>query len=155
MPCFSARLASAAIAVAMLAGGGARAAAAAHNGALYPALSANFTLSSYAPGQLARLELRTPARRLVLQLLRAGAERDWNAAGKPFGPPKTLRFRRPGHNTLLLRIPALASGLYFVRLTVPGGREVTFAPFILRPAVLGESRVAIVLPTYSWQAYNY
>jgi hypothetical protein len=152
---FSSRLAGAAVAAFLLAVGGARTAAAAHNGALYPALSAGFTLSSYAPGQLARLEVRTPVRRLVLQLLRAGAERDWNAAGKPFGPPKPLRFRRPGHNTVLLRVPALASGLYFVRLTAPGGREVTFAPFVLRPAVLGENRVAIVLPTYSWQAYNY
>jgi hypothetical protein len=39
-------------------------------------------------------------------------------------------------------------------MTSAGGR-VGFAPFVLRPARLGTSRVAVVQPTNTWQAYNY
>ena len=45
------------------------------------------------------------------------------------------------------------SGVYFVRLASTNGR-VGFAPFIVRPRFLGEHRVAVVLPTLTWQAYN-
>ena len=45
------------------------------------------------------------------------------------------------------------SGLYFARLTASDGR-VGFAPFVLRPTTLGEHRVAVVMPTMTWQAYN-
>ena len=41
-----------------------------------------------------------------------------------------------------------------MRLTAPGGR-VGYAPFVLRPRRLGASRVAVVLPTNTWQAYNF
>ena len=39
--------------------------------------------------------------------------------------------------------------------TAPGGKAVAFAPFVLRAAVPGVNRVAIVVPTYTWQAYNF
>jgi hypothetical protein len=35
------------------------------------------------------------------------------------------------------------------------GRSAVFAPFVLRPDAWGHSRVAVVVPTYSWQAYNF
>ena len=47
------------------------------------------------------------------------------------------------------------SGLYFARLTAPGGVAVAFAPFVLRPAIPGTNRVAVIVPTYTWQAYNF
>jgi hypothetical protein len=59
-----------------------------------------------------------------------------------------LRSRR-----VLVRIGDWPSGLYFARLDAPG--KVGYAPFVVRPARLGESRVAIVLPTNTWQAYNF
>ena len=46
------------------------------------------------------------------------------------------------------------SGVYFARLTAPDGR-VGYAPFVLRPERLGLNRVAVVLPTSTWQAYNF
>ena len=46
------------------------------------------------------------------------------------------------------------SGLYFARLTAPGGL-VAYAPFVLRPRRIGEHRIAVVLPTQTWQAYNF
>ena len=47
-----------------------------------------------------------------------------------------------------------ASGLYFAKLTDEDGR-IGFAPFVLRPAQLGTTRVAVILPTNTWQAYNF
>jgi hypothetical protein len=120
-----------------------------------PVLAATFLATSYEPGQLAALRVFTHVRRLELQVLRAGAERAWSSVGRPWGPPQQLRFRRGTVNTVRLRLGAWASGLYFARLTAPGGRVVAYAPFVIRPAVLGTSRIAIVLPTYSWQAYNF
>jgi hypothetical protein len=66
-----------------------------------------------------------------------------------------LRFRSGSENTVRLRLGDWSSGLYFARLTAPGGRAVAFAPFVIRPAVASTARVAVVLPTYSWQAYNF
>jgi hypothetical protein len=120
-----------------------------------PALSAAFVATSYAPGQLAALRVLGRIRRLELQVIRAGAERGWSSVGRPWGPPVHLRFRAGAVNIVRLRLGDWSSGLYFARLTVPGGRAVAFAPFVIRPAVLGASRIAIVLPTYSWQAYNF
>src|SRR5262249_13895562 len=54
-----------------------------------------------------------------------------------------------------LRIGEWRSGVFFARMTAPDGR-VGYAPFIVRPAVLGAlSRVAVVMPTNTWQAYNF
>jgi hypothetical protein len=120
-----------------------------------PALSAAFVTTSYAPGQLAELRVLGHIRRLELQVIRAGAERGWSSVGRPWGPPVQLRFRAGAVNTVRLRLGNWTSGLYFARLTASGGRAVEYAPFVIRPAVLGASRIAIVLPTYSWQAYNF
>jgi hypothetical protein len=122
---------------------------------LHPGLSAKFTATSYAPGQLAELRVSGRARLLELQVLRAGAEHAWSSVGRPWAPPQPLRFRRGTVNTVRLRIGGWPSGLYFARLTATGGRAVAFAPFVVGPSFPGVSRVAVVLPTYSWQAYNF
>jgi hypothetical protein len=46
------------------------------------------------------------------------------------------------------------SGLYFVRVTAADGR-VGYAPLIVRPRRLGQRRIAVVLATNTWQAYNF
>jgi hypothetical protein len=46
------------------------------------------------------------------------------------------------------------SGLYFVRALAGDGR-VGYAPFIVRPRRLGTQRVAVVLATNTWAAYNF
>ncbi|HEU5362079.1 MAG TPA: N,N-dimethylformamidase beta subunit family domain-containing protein [Gaiellaceae bacterium] len=122
---------------------------------LRPSFTAVFTQTSYAPGALATLRVKTPVRRLDLQILRAGAERGWSSVGRPWGPVKHIRFRHAGENTVHVRLGAWSSGLYFARLTLRSPKRAEFAPFVLRPDVWGRSRVAIVLPTYSWQAYNF
>ena len=58
-----------------------------------------------------------------------------------------------GHRVLRVRVGGWPSGLYFARLVAVDGR-VGFAPFVVRPKRLGQHRVAVVLPTLTWQAYN-
>ena len=63
---------------------------------------------------------------------------------------RTMRKKQGFH----VALPGLHGGLYFAKLTGSGNR-VGYAPFILRPRRLGVNRVAVVLPTLSWQAYNF
>ena len=121
---------------------------------------AAFERRSYRPGNEAVLVVRTRLRRLTVQLLRAGRERtrprrDDVLHGVPVTRP-LLRFpRRAGRwAAIRFRIGAWPSGLYFARLSAGRGRF-GYAPFVLRPRRLGESRVAVVLPTNTWQAYNF
>jgi hypothetical protein len=122
---------------------------------LHPYFTAVFSATSYAPSSLATLRVITPVHDLNLQILRAGAERAWSSVGRPWGPGQHIRFRRLGANLVRIRLGAWSSGLYFARLTTKTGDEATFAPFALQPAAWGQNRVAVVLPTYSWQAYNF
>ena len=59
-----------------------------------------------------------------------------------------------GRRTFTIHIGSWPSGVYFARLTAAGSR-VGFAPFVLRPTQLGEHRIAVVMPTQTWQAYNF
>jgi hypothetical protein len=61
---------------------------------------------------------------------------------------------RGTRNAALVWIGDWPSGLYYARLDAADGR-VGFAPFVLRPARLGTARTAVVLPTNTWQAYNF
>lgn len=123
-------------------------------------LDAAFGRASYRPGALARLRIETDARSVTLQLFRAGGEKmltkgDNVMNGAPVGAPRTWTFR---HGTqakrVAVRIPDLQSALYYAQLTSADGR-VGYAPFVLRPRRLGGKRIAVVLPTYTWQAYNF
>jgi hypothetical protein len=53
-----------------------------------------------------------------------------------------------------LRIGRWRSGLYTARLTAPGGRR-GFAPFVVTAGRNSRSRIVVVLPTNTWQAYNF
>jgi hypothetical protein len=125
-------------------------------------IDAAFTRQSYAPGQLGALRISTDATELDLQVFRTGPERlvtyaDYLLEGEPVTEPQTIDWERfrGGPYTTGFRIGSWPSGLYFVKLTSPDGR-VGYAPFVVRPALPGLlSRVAVVLPTNSWQAYNF
>jgi hypothetical protein len=125
-------------------------------------IDATFTKQSFAPGQLGLLRVAADAPSLVLQVFRTGPERlvtysDSLLEGEPVTEPATVdwRRRRDAPVTMRFGIGEWPSGLYFVKLTADDGR-VGYAPFVVRPAVLGAaSRVAVVLPTNSWQAYNF
>jgi hypothetical protein len=64
------------------------------------------------------------------------------------------RGHRKAPGRVRIHIGDWPSGLYFVRITSKD-RRVGYAPFVVRPPVLGTSRIAVVLPTNTWQAYNF
>jgi N,N-dimethylformamidase beta subunit-like protein len=115
-----------------------------------------FEKRSYRPGHAARLDLWTPvAGSLRIRVYQAGSEAlRGHARDKMWGVPRgdPLVVRNP-HGTVTVRLGHWVSGLYFVR-AVSGDGRVGYAPFVLRPARLGTYRVAVVLPTNTWEAYN-
>jgi hypothetical protein len=117
--------------------------------------------AAYHPGDVARLAVSTDARRLVVDVLKiTGAapvtRRNDKVQGTAMGAAFTVAW--PGHgdrpHALAVPVGRWGSGVYFVRLRARDGR-VGYAPFIVRPHRLGEQRVAVVLPTNTWQAYNF
>jgi hypothetical protein len=113
----------------------------------------------YTPGQTARVSIATDARRLDLDILsfRTGTgTQDARTTAAPIAPPVVLSWRghRNAPGSVRIRIGDWPSGLYFVRVHARDGR-IGYAPFVVRPRVLGLNRIAVVLPTNTWQAYNF
>lgn len=132
--------------------------ASAGGGESVPSVAAAFKQESYRPGERARLVITDRSRTLTVQVFRSGPERarttsDLQMKGVPVTRPTTIS-RPPGTQSYSVPIGSWASGLYFVRLRAPDGR-VGFAPFVVAPRRLGENRIAVVLPTLTWQAYNF
>jgi hypothetical protein len=118
-------------------------------------LEAAFGRESYRPGETARLALWRAGGDITVQVFRSGPERVKTRGNSTMnGVPVTVRARHRAGSRALIRIGAWPTGVYFARVTARGGR-VAFAPFVLRPRRLGEHRVAVVLPTLTWQAYNF
>ena len=131
---------------------------AALGGSAIPAVEAAFARESYRPGMRARLLVRDPAERLVVQTFRSGGELDATTSDRQMkGVPVTRAehvLRRPGRQSLAVPVGNWESGLYFTRVVAADGR-VGFAPFVVAPRRIGVHRVAVVLPTLTWQAYNF
>ena len=117
--------------------------------------------AAYHPGDVARLAVNTDATGLRVDVLGiTGAapttRRNDKVQGTPMGP--SFHVVWPGHgdrpHALAVPLGRWPSGVYFVRLRADDGR-VGYAPFVLRPHRLGQSRVAVVMPTNTWQAYNF
>src|SRR5205085_5924646 len=73
--------------------------------------------------------------------------------GVPVRPARTLA-PHAAHVPIRVAVGGWPSGLYFACLEAADGR-VGFAPFIVRPRRLGTNHVLVVLPTYTWQTYNF
>ena len=113
----------------------------------------------YTPGQTAVVSVATDARRLDLDVLsfRIGqGAQDAKSTARPIAAPVALAWRghRKSPGSVRIRIGDWPSGLYFVRVT-SADRRVGYAPFIVRPPGVGTSRIAVVLSTNTWQAYNF
>jgi hypothetical protein len=124
---------------------------------LVPSVEAAFTRESYPPGATATLVISNRARNLRLRILRSGPERivtrsDLAMHGIPMTPVLSLG-SSANEKTVRIRVGSWPSGLYVARLRAADGR-VGFAPFVVRPRKMGEHRVAVVMPTLTWQAYN-
>src|SRR3979490_1690605 len=125
-------------------------------------IDAGFLEPSYAPGQEAAVTVSTDAKTLTFQVFAYGggafpSVRDLRTSGQAMttaarvdwsahrDAPAPIRVVRPGE---------WPSGLYFLRVTAADGR-VGYAPFIVKPRTLGSHRIAVVLATQTWQAYNF
>src|SRR5205809_4537224 len=125
-------------------------------------IDAWFTKRSYAPGESAELRLATDARLLRLQVFAyqspgRPSEQDVKTSGLAKTGPIRVDWRAHRDRPALLRVVRAGdwpSGLYFLRATAADGR-VGYAPFIVRSRRLGTTRVAVVLATNTWAAYNF
>ncbi|MGZ4289959.1 MAG: N,N-dimethylformamidase beta subunit family domain-containing protein [Gaiellaceae bacterium] len=126
-------------------------------------IDAGFARPNYAPGQVAALNVATDEPSMELKIFHSGPEQVVTYADNQFAgidtgtPPVEVPWTkwRSKPRQITLRIPNLPSGLYYAELAGPDGR-VGYAPFLVRPAELGAtSRVLVVLPTNTWQAYNF
>jgi hypothetical protein len=125
-------------------------------------VDATFTKQSYLPGQQGVLRVAADTAKLEAQVFQSGPEHeisyaDYLLGGIPVTDPVDLDWeaRRDAPHAITFQIGDWPSGFYYVKLTEPDG-SFGFAPFVVRPLVLGgTSRVAVVLPTNTWQAYNF
>jgi hypothetical protein len=123
-------------------------------------VDAGFRTPGAAPGDNALLSVRTDAEQLRVQLVNCGPEEEaTNSNDVMNGVPVTGELPvgwsrnadRPA--AIRLRIGDWPSGVYAARLDADDGR-VGFAPLVVRP-VTPRQRVAVVMPTSTWQAYNF
>src|SRR5262249_40311763 len=122
------------------------------------AIEAYFGRESYRPGSTATLHLESSLAGVRLQIFHVGPERQRTRGnnamnGVAVTKPKLLGRVARG-TTAAARIGRWPTGLYSARLNGPGGK-VGYAPFVVPPKRLGEHTVAVVLPTRTWQAYNF
>ena len=122
------------------------------------AIEAYFPRESYRPGTTARLHFATTLRGVRLQFFHVGPESgktvgNMQMRGVPVTAPVLLPQIVAGGSSRLT-IGNWPTGLYFAQLTAPGGR-IGYAPFVVPPKHLGQARIAVVLPTRTWQAYNF
>jgi hypothetical protein len=123
-----------------------------------PKVTAYFEQESYRPGDQARLVVTDTAPQVSVQIFRTGTE------SEPTVPNDVMLGTRVtkivpigavhGRRAVSIHIARWPSGVYFAQLTAPGAR-IGYAPFVLAPRHLGEHRVAVVMPTQTWQAYNF
>ena len=97
------------------------------------------------------------ARAVTLQLFHTGPETvttvgNSEMQGVPVTGARLVGRARMGRS-VQVAIGDWPSGVYFARLAAGDGR-VGFAPFVVAPRRLGTFRVAVVMPTLTWQAYN-
>ncbi|MGZ8697474.1 MAG: N,N-dimethylformamidase beta subunit family domain-containing protein [Gaiellaceae bacterium] len=124
-----------------------------------PSLAAAFPRESYRPGETANLRIFSRAAKDVrLQVFQSGPEHERMVAndtmnGAPVTAERRLGAVAAGRIIAVPLNPDWPSGVYFARLVA--GDRVGYAPFVLRPARLGERNVAVVMPTQTWQAYNH
>ena len=118
-----------------------------------PAVEVVFDRPSYAPGDRGVLVFWSDrSEELTMQIFRADRRlfRDDEMRGTPVTDARRVRPRRA---RITLRVGDWKSGLYYARVARSG--RFGYAPFVLRSRPLGRHRVAVVLPTYTWQAYNF
>ena len=123
-------------------------------------ISAGFTKRSYAPSATATLRIATDEPAFTIQLLQAGPEQQETTGdemeGVPLDAPQLVDWlpHRDTPAKLSVKLGAWPSGIYFARLQTLQGRAY-FAPLVIRPQWWGVNRIAVVVHTNTWQAYDF
>jgi len=123
-------------------------------------IDAAFGRRSYAPNAVAWLRVATDVPSFTLQLFQAGPETQptvgYAMEGVPVDEPRQVDWSAhlEAPTSVIVRLGDWPNGLYFARLTAPDGQSYD-APFVLRPHEYGLHRVAVILHTNTWQAYNH
>jgi hypothetical protein len=125
-------------------------------------VDAAFAGRSAVPGAPVTLVVRTDARTLTVQMLRSGAEAVPTYAnneikGIPVGDPQTVDWRKHANAPAPIALTVgsdWATGIYTAQITADDGR-VGFAPLVVHPVAPRPTRVAVVIPTSTWGAYNF
>lgn len=124
-------------------------------------VDAGFLVRSATGGDTAELLIRTDAANLTARILHSGPETEPTYAndlvnGVAVTEPATIDWTRHADRPAAIGVRVgdeWPSGVYFARLDADDGRS-GFAPLIVRPAA-PRRRVAVVMPTSTWQAYNF
>jgi hypothetical protein len=123
-------------------------------------IDAGFTVRSARAGDVANLVVRADAGSLTVQILRVGLEAEPTYSndvlpGVPVTEASTVDWQphRNGPFEIHVRVGSWPSGVYAARLESEDGR-LGFAPLVVSPSG-PQNRVAVVLPTMTWQAYNF
>lgn len=123
-------------------------------------IDVGFTQATYSQGAPAQLRIATDVPSFTLQFFQAGPEtqptRGTAMEGVPVSEPRRVDWsaNRNAPATLAVQLGDWANGIYFARLTAPDGQSY-YAPLIIRPHPFGAHRIAVVLHTFTWQAYNH
>ncbi len=124
-------------------------------------IEAAFLRRSYLPGEPMELRISADVSAMTLQFIQCGpetvsTERKDELNGVSRGDPVPIDWsgKRSAPVTITVQSGGWPPGFYAAKLTSDDGR-VGFAPFILRSAEIGVRRQLIVLPTNTWQAYNF
>lgn len=120
-------------------------------------IRAAFGERSYAPGDTAVMMVDAPVTAVTFRIFRAGlGGKRPKTRDVMTGVPVTLvrRVALRGMRRIEVLIGAWRSGFYFARLEARGG-YLGFSPLVVRPRTASRVKVAVVVPTNTWQAYNF
>ena len=111
-------------------------------------IEAAFRQRSVAPGEIAVLDVWTSVRDLEIDVARVGP----GGSREPLGGKPVTTLETGAARSISLEIGNWPTGLYAASLRDAARHG--WAVIVVRPRNLGVHRVAVVLPTNTWHAYN-
>ncbi len=111
-------------------------------------VEAAFRARSAAPGETVLLDVWTQVHDLHIEMVRVGP----GGSHEPLGGRPVARSISGPVRTVRVEVGRWRSGVYAASLR--DGRRSGWAVLVVRPRHLGTHRVAVVMPTNTWHAYN-
>jgi hypothetical protein len=123
-------------------------------------VDAAFARRSHRPGEQATLVVAADAKTVTVQIFHVGGETVPTYAndvmnGVAVTEPETIDWSQNtgGPVAVPVHVGTWPSGVYYAQLTTDDGR-VGYAPLVVAPGA-PQARVAVVMPTNTWGAYNF